>query len=79
MCAEGVNQDTMLWENAEGKPNHAWDISVLILLAEEILSVALWEKPEEAEIDEIEKSKQEPSPNAGGQWIRNGGGSWLGR
>lgn len=44
MCAEEINPDTNLWENPKERPNHAWDCSVLLLLAAEILD--LWDVPQ---------------------------------
>ncbi|MCP4748102.1 MAG: hypothetical protein GY874_18495 [Desulfobacteraceae bacterium] len=47
MCAEGINPKTNLWENPNGKPNHAMDVAVLQLLAAEIRNVRLWPRPED--------------------------------
>ncbi len=48
MTVEGLNEKG-LWENPKGRPNHAWDCSVLLLLAHTILGVQFWPKPDLAE------------------------------
>jgi phage terminase large subunit GpA-like protein len=70
MCAEGINPDTLLWENPQGKPNHAWDVSVLLLVAAEILGIYSWNPP--AAIDEAPAKKRtgpaEPKNRRSTRW-----------
>jgi phage terminase large subunit GpA-like protein len=47
MTAEGINEQG-LWENPYGRPNHAWDCSVLLLVAHDVLGVQYWPRPGEA-------------------------------
>lgn len=77
MCAEGINPDSQLWENPEGRPNHAWDISVLILLAAEILGVALWPKPE-PEVDSEDDTNTEQTANYIRKVVTGRRSSWMG-
>ena len=65
MTVEGINPDTQLWENPRERPNHAWDCSVLILLAAEILGVKFWQRPQPAAKS---KKDEEPHDKPGGGW-----------
>lgn len=71
MCVEGINPDTMLWENPDGKPNHAWDVSVLILLAAEITGVYLEPPPAEKKNSERQEHRR-PQVVARSKFITRG-------
>lgn len=65
------------WENPLSRPNHAWDCSVLNLVAHEILEVSFWSNPN----DEIESrttdNEREEKDNG---WIKRGDKKgWLTR
>jgi len=47
MVAEGMNEKGF-WENIQGRPNHAWDCAVLLLMAHDMARVATWKKPDTA-------------------------------
>jgi phage terminase large subunit GpA-like protein len=44
MTAEGINEKG-IWENPAGRANHAWDCSVLLLMAHHMADVATWRRP----------------------------------
>lgn len=58
MTAEFVNEKGV-WECPSGRANHAWDCSVLCLVAADILGIQYWEKPEESE--QVEKPENKPA------------------
>jgi terminase, large subunit len=59
MTVEFINENGF-WECPEGKANHFWDCSVLLLLAHEILGVRFWADPRTQTPEEPRKK------NAGG-------------
>ncbi len=74
MCAEGINPETMLWENPNNRPNHAWDVSELLLLAAEIIGMKYWPKPEEKQAAVSVRAGGGPNTQQGGRgrpsWFR---------
>jgi phage terminase large subunit GpA-like protein len=73
MTVEVIGQDGF-WHNPLERPNHAWDCSVLTMLAHEILEIAFWNKPEvpiERVIEEQERLEN--------SWLNRGDTPWLKR
>lgn len=74
MTAETIDEKTGHWVNPRNRPNHAWDCSVLNLVAADFRKVRFRPRPEKKE----KKDVIELPATAG--WIRPAGGpSWIGR
>lgn len=80
MTAEVIDEKTGQWINPKNRANHAWDCSVLNLVAADFIGIRFWPRPEPKKDAAIPAAIHAA---AAGGWIRqgvgSGGGSWIGR
>jgi phage terminase large subunit GpA-like protein len=77
MTAEVIDEKTGQWINPKGRPNHAWDCSVLNMAAADFIGIRFWPRPAPKRQDPAAAVNM-PTPTP---WIGRGAGagSWIAR